>query len=670
MANASVLLIEVDPAYLGPLESIFASHGLTVHTVGEGHAALRLAEEVSPDLIVLAVELPTINGYIVCKSFKKNERFANVPLFLLSSGATARDFKLHQRLRIRADEYFLKPFTPEELWATAREHLGLGPVSIPPEGEMLVAPDSSLDQQLGDAFADIFDEPSQASMSSDALFLSVDASLDAAGEPSIAELEELEELEELPELSADGLALEDVASLEGVDALGALEDVASLDGVDGLDALEDVADLDEVALIADFSPPEDLQGEVARLRAELASRDEALKALEEGELARLKETLAARDAQITQMQLQLTEARKQSTKTPELEQAQARCSELEQHIEAERRNWEQERKSMVEEQKRLSDLVRELEEQSDSRQHELATVRARLATLETQNTSLRSDLETARAAQASRAADLKESEAAANQRIAQLEAQQQEQAKLLEDSKAAQEQLARRLEASRASHQRQVESLQGAILAAQSAHTAALGNLSELKTYASSLESRLSLVGQAFGHLSESLTELATQAKETQPEAPPAPALQPIPTFELPELDVAEDNAEEDNAMVVSAEDIVSEEAERFPPAAPEGPPPSLDEMVVMTEPEAVTVFSATDDANGATAADLLDDLEALGDDDTAIVDMDAADPDGLPSLEEVAEIEILDEERQSLEERLELFATPSEEEERVADNN
>ncbi|MEO1266900.1 MAG: response regulator [Myxococcota bacterium] len=674
MANASVLLIEVDPEYVESLKAIFTQHKLTVHTAGEGHAALRLAEQVSPDLIVLAVELPTINGYIVCKSFKKNERFANVPLFLISSGATARDFKLHQRLRIRANAYFLKPFTPAELWDKALDYLNLDQQAAADEDEELVSPDSSLDQQLGMAFADIFDEPSStASMttspsSDDGLFLSVDASVDGA--------EALDELEELDAL--DDIAVEDIA----VDDLP-VEDLS----VGDLEALESIEDVELFAGPAEA----ELRSEVERLTALLANREQALQD-GEGELARLRDALAERDERIDTLNRALEQFREEQDRAPDrsavdeqqLEQAQARADELEQKLQTERLNWEQERDTMAQEQQRLSDLVRELEDRSETQQQQLSEVQARIAELETQNATLHQELTTAREHQATQHAQmssLKGAEEETTIRIAELEQQQAEQVRRLQAteeqltaSREAHTALTQQFESAQANHERQRTALEDALKKAHSTHAAVLTNFTALQRYTTALEEHVSSAGRVFDTVNNALIELANRAKAAQDSAlplPDAPALQPVEQLKLPKPTALLD----EGAMVVSAEDIVSEEVEQLPPNLP--PAPGSFDGAEMLEPTDGADFEEEALEIDTQAIQVDSDFETFemmdaGDEELIpMADADADALESLPELEDVDELEIVEEEqRQSIEERLELFTLSGSGDERMIDNN
>src|SRR5690606_36976063 len=66
-------------------------------------------------LILLTIELPQMNGFLVCKKLKKNPETQTIPVVILSSEATEEIFEQHRKLRTRAEEYLRKPIDPDVL---------------------------------------------------------------------------------------------------------------------------------------------------------------------------------------------------------------------------------------------------------------------------------------------------------------------------------------------------------------------------------------------------------------------------------------------------------------------------------------------------------------------------------------------------------------------------
>lgn len=111
----SVLLVDDDPKLLGLLENYFAKEGFTVLTARDGEEALRVFHKERPQLLVLDLMLPKIDGRDVCRTIRQE---STVPIIML----TARDaeFDRLMGLELGADDYVTKPFSMRELVARVR----------------------------------------------------------------------------------------------------------------------------------------------------------------------------------------------------------------------------------------------------------------------------------------------------------------------------------------------------------------------------------------------------------------------------------------------------------------------------------------------------------------------------------------------------------------------
>lgn len=107
-----ILIVEDDEKTLGTLRLYLEHEGFTVGSATDGIAALERARERPPDLVVLDLMLPELDGMEVCLELRKN---ANVPIIMLTARTTEPD-KL-RGLRAGADDYVTKPFSPRELVA-------------------------------------------------------------------------------------------------------------------------------------------------------------------------------------------------------------------------------------------------------------------------------------------------------------------------------------------------------------------------------------------------------------------------------------------------------------------------------------------------------------------------------------------------------------------------
>lgn len=115
MMNATVLIIEDDPTLLRGLKDNFEFEGARVQTATDGQTGIDRALELKPDLIVLDLMLPKVNGYEICR-YLRQERI-EVPIMMLTAKGQESDVVLG--LKLGADDYVTKPFSIKELLARA-----------------------------------------------------------------------------------------------------------------------------------------------------------------------------------------------------------------------------------------------------------------------------------------------------------------------------------------------------------------------------------------------------------------------------------------------------------------------------------------------------------------------------------------------------------------------
>lgn len=116
--SRKILHIESDGPFAEEISSALEARGLEVRTTGDGREGYELAREWGPDAIILCVELPGMSGYVICQKLKKDEALKSIPLIITSAEATAETFEKHKTLKVRAEDYLLKPFTPMALLAS------------------------------------------------------------------------------------------------------------------------------------------------------------------------------------------------------------------------------------------------------------------------------------------------------------------------------------------------------------------------------------------------------------------------------------------------------------------------------------------------------------------------------------------------------------------------
>jgi DNA-binding response OmpR family regulator len=119
MNGSRLLIIEDDPALLRGLKDTFAAKGCEVISAVEGEEGLNLALSMQPDLVLLDIMLPKMNGYEVCREIR--EHGLQMPIILLTAKGQEEDIVLG--LNLGADDYVTKPFKIRELVARANAFL-------------------------------------------------------------------------------------------------------------------------------------------------------------------------------------------------------------------------------------------------------------------------------------------------------------------------------------------------------------------------------------------------------------------------------------------------------------------------------------------------------------------------------------------------------------------
>src|SRR6266576_1464158 len=128
-----VLVFESDPAFAGELRTELSRLGLAAQVVDDGYAGLMAAASDKPDLILLSIELPRMNGFSVCNKLKKDPALKDVPLVIMSSESSDETFEQHKKLRTRAEDYVHKPISIGDLLTHIRPYVPMGSNGGEPE---------------------------------------------------------------------------------------------------------------------------------------------------------------------------------------------------------------------------------------------------------------------------------------------------------------------------------------------------------------------------------------------------------------------------------------------------------------------------------------------------------------------------------------------------------
>ncbi|WP_280485647.1 response regulator, partial [Nocardia cyriacigeorgica] len=119
-----ILVVDDDMALAEMLTIVLRGEGFDPHVVGDGTQALSAVREIRPDLVLLDLMLPGMNGIDVCRVLRAD---SGVPIVMLTAKTDTVDVVLG--LESGADDYIVKPFKPKELVARVRARVR------PPAGE-------------------------------------------------------------------------------------------------------------------------------------------------------------------------------------------------------------------------------------------------------------------------------------------------------------------------------------------------------------------------------------------------------------------------------------------------------------------------------------------------------------------------------------------------------
>ncbi|MFC2063197.1 response regulator transcription factor [Chloroflexota bacterium] len=115
-----ILVVDDDPDILDALETILESRGYQVSTASDGLESLAKLKSAKPDLLILDLLMPKMDGFSVCKELQdpRWSKFKNMPILILSSvreDASRRRYELETGLELNVDDYVEKPISPDIL---------------------------------------------------------------------------------------------------------------------------------------------------------------------------------------------------------------------------------------------------------------------------------------------------------------------------------------------------------------------------------------------------------------------------------------------------------------------------------------------------------------------------------------------------------------------------
>ncbi len=118
--NRKILIIEDNEQNLYLVTFILRKHGYDVHSAGDGPAGIALAATLRPDLILLDIQLPRMDGYAVARELRRIEELAEVPIVAVTSYAMAGDRA--KALAAGCSGYIEKPINPDTFMGEVKQH--------------------------------------------------------------------------------------------------------------------------------------------------------------------------------------------------------------------------------------------------------------------------------------------------------------------------------------------------------------------------------------------------------------------------------------------------------------------------------------------------------------------------------------------------------------------
>jgi len=121
MSSARILAVDDSATILEMIKAILTAGGYEVLTAADGAEALDVARSESPDLILLDVMLPKLDGYRVCRLLKFDQNYKQIPIIMLT--AKTEEQAMATGIRTGANQYLTKPVEPDTLLTAVAQEL-------------------------------------------------------------------------------------------------------------------------------------------------------------------------------------------------------------------------------------------------------------------------------------------------------------------------------------------------------------------------------------------------------------------------------------------------------------------------------------------------------------------------------------------------------------------
>jgi two-component system, OmpR family, alkaline phosphatase synthesis response regulator PhoP len=118
MGKQTILIVDDEPDFVTMLKQDLQSEGYAVEVAYNGVEAIQKVKQNPPDAIVLDIMMPEKDGFEVCSELKNDDRYADIPIILLtavSDHVSSSQYSHSQALDVEADDYLSKPASFEEI---------------------------------------------------------------------------------------------------------------------------------------------------------------------------------------------------------------------------------------------------------------------------------------------------------------------------------------------------------------------------------------------------------------------------------------------------------------------------------------------------------------------------------------------------------------------------
>jgi DNA-binding response OmpR family regulator len=118
-----ILIVDDEPSIVVPIQFLMEQQGFNVLVAENGEDALDIIYKYKPDLILLDIMLPRIDGYEVCEIVRLDPRYRDIKIIFIT--AKGREVEIAKGLALGADAYITKPFSNTELVSKVKELLAI-----------------------------------------------------------------------------------------------------------------------------------------------------------------------------------------------------------------------------------------------------------------------------------------------------------------------------------------------------------------------------------------------------------------------------------------------------------------------------------------------------------------------------------------------------------------